>query len=460
MNKFSDLLEQFSFQTAEEDNNLVSIMSITGIRHMENVWSSIYAYFLDETQSHELSKIFQEGLERIIYRKTGRIIKLNGCIIQREYSTNRNNRIDLLIQTPTQSVIIENKVFHHLDNDLDDYWLSVRGSDDSKVGIVLTISHILTNNPHYINITHLEWINEIKCQIIASNITINPTINTLLKDFMMIIKQTSGDINYSESKSYLDNRNNFNKLYSTASNYWRWLQSVFADSAFIKSLGFTLVHNEWVGSKYRYAMYLIPGTDELVITVFYEHLWNSIPGKARLYLFLQPIGKLLEKAIAHEEEIRLITEEEGVPSRVRHKDYWHCAAMEIEVAEEDLLNESALKNYLIEHLASNNLILMKVANRILNILSSTHLPTYQWIDVEKKLNELLPADQEENSLFWVSPINFIMYDCTNKVVVLEVIDNLFRSIIEANYYDSLMSALRYGYGDDVKCSIICKQIHT
>lgn len=440
-----------------------SILAIAGIDHLENAWSRIYAYFLDEIEPHGLGNLFKKSLENVIYRKIGRSVNISGGVVKCEQSTIAGNRIDILIQAPEHSIIIENKVHHHLDNDLNDYWLSVDGNDDAKTGIVVTLSKILTNNRNYINITHLEWVNEID-KLLQSHRCRTCTSDTmvLLRSFLENIKQVCRKMNEFDIKFYLNNRENINNLYSIASDYRSWLQSIFTDKAFIRSLGgYTLVHNDWIGSKNRFAMYRFSNTtetDEFVVTVFYETLWNSRPGEARLSLFLQALGGLEKKAINEENSIREIASACGVPSRERHKDFWHCAAVEIAVSDEDLLSEEVLKGYIIKHLTGSisDKGLLTAANKIMYHLSKKHNPTYCWDDVVIKLKERIPEKDCDNKTFWNANIKFRAYEPHTKIIVLEVDNNYVRCEIEQTYYHQLTSAVKYVYGDGVRISIMCR----
>lgn len=453
---FQDLLDK---TVAEATDKLThsNILSIAGIDHQENAWSNIYAYFLDEHESHGLKLLFKNSLEQIIYRKTGRTFNLAGGIIRREYSTIAGNRIDVLVEGSEYTVIIENKVHHHLNNDLDDYWLSSKGSDDVKIGIVLTLTHILTNNSNYINITHLEWIDEVEKQLSLNRAFIKPQTTVLLNDFLDNVKQATGKMNESELTLYLKEREKFNNLYTIAAQSRKWFQSIFTDSAFIRSLGnYTLVHTDRTNSAYRYAMYRFPDTDEFVVTVFYEFLWNSKPGNAQLCLFLEPLGIWLDNAITNEAVIRSIARDEGVPSMKRHKDFWHCASVEIAVPEDELPNELALKAYIENYLANPDSKLLKAADRIIQVLSEKPKPTYLWDDVLRKIKELSP---EKDTWAWWDMIDFYSFDIKQNVVIMEVPDNFFRYKLEHEHHDILMRAIHCVYGENVDCRIMCRNLY-
>ncbi len=454
----ADLIRSYTTETDVQSSVEKNIMSIAGIEHLENIWSNIYSYFLDERASHGLGSVFLKCLEQLIFKKSGRIVDLSGAVIEREVSTIKGNRIDLLIQTSGKSVIIENKVFHHLNNDLDDYWLSVGGDDVSKTGIVLTLSHIMTNNPHFINITHLEWVTEVEQEIITRHIVLDSATSILLNDFINNIKQVSPAMNENDVSFYLTNRLAINELHQVASKYRNWLQLLFTKQEFIRGLGdFTLVHNDWKGAKDRFAMYRFAATDELVITVFYESLWKSKPGKAELWLFLQPLGAWLDKAIEKENDVRSIAYEEGVPSMARNKDFWHCASVRIPVSEEQLQSEEALRRCVSENIANPESGLMVAARRISELLSQSHRPSYLWKDALDMLKRLLPEDDDANRVFWCTTIEFKSYDSVNHIVTLEVIDNIFRDEIERNFGKAFIQAIRYAYGNDARYAIHCRQ---
>ena len=61
-----------------------TLLKITGIMHDENVWSKIYAYFLDANKPHGLETLFLDCLAQLIFEKTGHQMKLSGSRIYTE----------------------------------------------------------------------------------------------------------------------------------------------------------------------------------------------------------------------------------------------------------------------------------------------------------------------------------------------------------------------------------------
>lgn len=446
---------------ANTEPNEKTIMSIAGISHLENIWSNLYAFFLDERESHGLGTLFLKSLEHIIKKYTEKSVSLSGSIIKREQTTIGGNRIDILIEAPRVTVLIENKVHHQLDNDLDDYWLSIPRANENKIGIVLTLTHINVCHPCYFNVTHLELVKEIEFRLISNKISPNSKAMILLNDFISNVKQVSKKMNEDNVKFYLENRIQINTIHSVVSEYRDWLQSVFTDRAFIRSLGdFSLVHNDWIGSKHRFAMYkILDGKNgELVITVFYEWLWNSCPGSACLNLYLQPLGEWFDMAIIHEERIRSIAETNGVPSMDKHKDFWHCANVTIPVPEVQLQNENELKKHLMHYLSDPYSGLMRAAKEVGELLSKSHTPSYKWKDAVTKLDEIVIELEDKDVHFLISQIDFKLYDSLNQIVVLEVTDNLIRYDIERYLDRELLRAIEYAYGKGLKYSILCRQL--
>jgi hypothetical protein len=140
--------------------------------HYENVLSNIYAFFFNIDEEHGLKDLFIKSLKELIDEskiETKDLSNFAEFAIETEYSTKKGGRIDLLLYNSDEAIIIENKVKHDLDNDLDDYWESVNvPSIQHKIGILLTLKHISKDvyrnyiySKEYINITHLELMNRV-----------------------------------------------------------------------------------------------------------------------------------------------------------------------------------------------------------------------------------------------------------------------------------------------------------
>lgn len=140
-----------------------------------------------------------------------------------EDATEKGGRIDLLIQEVNNSraIIIENKINHHLNNDLQDYWDSVKCENSNKIGIVLTKKMEVVDNHNFINITHKEFIKQIEFNF--GNYILNSDDRHLLffKDFCENIKNlTSSMQNEKETTEFFfKNMNKIEELYDLREKY-------------------------------------------------------------------------------------------------------------------------------------------------------------------------------------------------------------------------------------------------
>ena len=111
-------------------------------------------------------KSFQELINETKIGQSKEVVFNNDFIIETEYTTNKNGRIDLLLHNDEHAIIIESKVYHDLDNDLKDYWDSVNPEkpNKNKVGVVLSLrnySQAEIDHSQFINITHYAFLNRV-----------------------------------------------------------------------------------------------------------------------------------------------------------------------------------------------------------------------------------------------------------------------------------------------------------
>ena len=144
-----------------------SFLEIGGNPHYENVISNFYRFYLDETEEHKFKNLFLKSLLDIISSQGFKTLQFEDYSVQTEVRTNKGGRIDILIEENDEStaVIIENKIYHELNNDLKDYWVSTKASSDNKVGVLMTLERMEPNQKGFINITHNQFIKQIESNI-------------------------------------------------------------------------------------------------------------------------------------------------------------------------------------------------------------------------------------------------------------------------------------------------------
>ena len=96
-------------------------MEIAGYPHYENVCSNILAFFMDPEESHGLGTLVLDALA-----SAGNITAAGEGVggnvsVEREVTTDKGNRIDILIESDDRAVLIENKIYAAASNPFDDY---------------------------------------------------------------------------------------------------------------------------------------------------------------------------------------------------------------------------------------------------------------------------------------------------------------------------------------------------
>lgn len=96
-------------------------MDVSGYPSRENVCSNILAFYFDPSEEHGLGDLLLTalfsmcGIEEVDFPATENANAL------REHSTKHGKRIDLVIEHPEFTAGIENKIYHWLANDLEEY---------------------------------------------------------------------------------------------------------------------------------------------------------------------------------------------------------------------------------------------------------------------------------------------------------------------------------------------------
>ena len=187
MNINQELESFFNLPFPETKESETTYLDIVNIQTKENINSRIYEYYLNHPIT---SDWFINALLELIEEKSSKHIDVTNYKVYTEYSTlDRKGRIDLIIESFDNKtvIIIENKINHVLNNDLNNYWNTFVNYDDSnKFGIVLSLSKTKYINPNFINITHLEWITKIESLIVNDSLSFRDKIH--LEDFIINIK--------------------------------------------------------------------------------------------------------------------------------------------------------------------------------------------------------------------------------------------------------------------------------
>ena len=115
-----------------------NIFRIAGFPRRETVSSNVLAYFFDPAENHGLKDMMIKALLRTIHKEDMDVSDVSDVSVSTEVSTDKNNRIDILLDLPELSIVIENKVDSGLYNDLADYhcWAKEHSGNEAIVVVL------------------------------------------------------------------------------------------------------------------------------------------------------------------------------------------------------------------------------------------------------------------------------------------------------------------------------------
>jgi len=278
--------------------------------HYENVLSNIYAFYFDVNDEHLLENLFVNSLIECISdsKIEGKdFSNFSNFEIETEYSTKgigltgNKGRIDLLLWNENSAIIIENKVYHHLDNDLDDYWKSVKldtEKTDSKIGVLLSLKPVskdtykqFETQKEYINITHLQFLKKVMKNLGDYYVTANEKYLTFLKDlYQNIINMSRPTMNERDINFYLENRKKINQLVDFKFQFRNHIISEIENAG--ESMdGVQLIKPRVKYNLNRLRYYQSKVHSELLYTIVFEDLMTD---KNKLHIIIEPSGNSLK----------------------------------------------------------------------------------------------------------------------------------------------------------------------
>lgn len=201
-NQFSNL------QIPPKNQAPKGFLELCGQSHRETVNSATYKGFLDQANYPDLAKAFMSALLSI-----AGINDLEGARFERyevftEWSTGKGF-IDLVIldRENRSAIVIENKIYHYLHNDLSDYFNSLKDDADDITGLVLALTELpldeQTRTLGFKSITHHQWMEAIKANISIDELP-NPQ-RIYLNDFIATLEWLRYDTGMDERTRYYFN---------------------------------------------------------------------------------------------------------------------------------------------------------------------------------------------------------------------------------------------------------------
>ena len=210
-----------NFESLPDIATSESIFNITGYPHYENVSSNILSFYLNPNNEHGLGNLLFSSLMKLA---SGNESHENNFQVSREVSTNKKGRIDLVIETDNQIIGIENKIFHHLNNDLADYSNTIESwAKDRQLEQIKIILSIKKEKESYgfVSVTYDEYWSEIKQRLGSYVSTSSQKWLLYLVDFMSSIEQLKGknmELNQVD-RFFAENENRVNALLNARNMY-------------------------------------------------------------------------------------------------------------------------------------------------------------------------------------------------------------------------------------------------
>ncbi len=328
--------------------------------HYENVISNIYAFFFTVEEVHGVQDLFMASLLDIINQPERdlqkKVHQITDFTVDTEVSTNKNGRIDLLLSSENHAIIIENKIYHTLGNDLEDYWQStpvIPNDESNKIGIVLSLNKLTLNHDHFINITHLELLQRVMLNLGKYILTANDKYVIYLKDFYQNITNLSkSEMNSKDLKFYLDYQKNILEAVELQEAVRRHIINQVENVAILTNEGFIIAKLRGVLNE-RLRFLVSPNNKNLMITIVFEKLLTK---DRELILIVEMKYDLLKS----KELYRSITFSEEEKARLKDdfytdlkSDWCHFAYNDYKITEENFVN---LSKFIVEKLEQDHLL--------------------------------------------------------------------------------------------------------
>lgn len=195
-----------------------TIFEITGYPHLENVSSNVLAFYLQPNNPHGLGNMLLRTLYHVIDYPAHEVEMLD-VSIHREETTAKNKRIDIIIETESTIIGIENKIYHVLSNDLGAYWqhLSSNAKGRDIMGVVLSLKPVaLPEKSKFVCITYKDWFETFDLEL--EHLDFPSKYTVFLQDFVRTIRKLTKGISMDVDKInfFRDHQEELNRLLSYA----------------------------------------------------------------------------------------------------------------------------------------------------------------------------------------------------------------------------------------------------
>ena len=144
---------------------------IADIGSREVSFSKCYSYYLNPNEEHGLGRLFIDTLLSLL----GNPFSLDYFVVENNQGTKNKKFIDILIRGVGRDLgnflIIENKIFHEINNPFGEYWDHCTSANENKRLVLLTLKNENYNIARkmeefeeilWSNQLHIDWVNKIQ----------------------------------------------------------------------------------------------------------------------------------------------------------------------------------------------------------------------------------------------------------------------------------------------------------
>jgi hypothetical protein len=263
----------------------------------EAINSRLYAYFIN-SQDKKIQSAFCQSLSKLIYQKSDRAFKFIGPEADTEVQTaSGKGRIDIFIEDHSAklNVIIENKIYHNLTNDLNDYWEHSKEVAQNKIGVLLTLNQLEIPKEleqKFINITHREWVELIRGEFTSDELCART--NIYLNDFITTVENFTNSYPMNEQTEFFfknaEKVNQIAEIKIAGEQYIQGQLQLIADKLGLSQYGGTREWRNFWDEKKRLHTYL---------TLKLENIYN---GRLEVSIIIE----LWDADIAKAEDLNLV----------------------------------------------------------------------------------------------------------------------------------------------------------
>ena len=208
-----DWINKLISNLPETSHTRKNLIEIAGYPKWENVNSNLLAFYFDEKEEHGFNRLFINSLLDLYEIKIGseidRELFETDFTVDREVLTDKGGRIDLVIkeeslenddnEKPSWAIIVENKLYADLYNNLTDYWKST--NSNSKIGVLLSINPVKVDNEFekkgvlFVNILHKELVEKVMHNLADYYLESNDLHLLFLKEYIANVNSYYRDNN-------------------------------------------------------------------------------------------------------------------------------------------------------------------------------------------------------------------------------------------------------------------------